>query len=247
MKIRILLSAALLVSVPLVSVAAPSLAELRAKVDAAADALESERDAARDELASLREERAELERQVRAETARRSTLQKLRAEATARAEERDADASRWHAPALAAVEAARGHVERSLPFARADRLETLERIERDLAAAAPDHARAVERLLRFVEEEEAMGREVALTQQQIELDGEPQLVDVVRLGMALLYFRTRDGGYGWARPTADGWTFERLDDAELVEALRLRFEAHERADALGRADLVLPATEVDAP
>ncbi len=244
MKIRILLAAALFGVVPLVSVAAPNLAELRTRVDAAADALESEREAARDELAALREERAELERQLRVETARRATLQKLRAEATARQEQHDAEASRWHEPTLAAIEVARAHVDRSLPFARADRLEVLDRIARDLAAATPDHARAVERLLRFIEEEEAMGREVALTQQQVELDGELQLVDVVRLGMALLYLRTRDGRYGWARPTDDGWTFELLDDPMLVEAIREHFAAHERADALGRADLVLPATEV---
>jgi hypothetical protein len=241
---KIALAVAVVGSVPLVSMAAPAtnLAELRSQVDAAAEALEVERASARDELAALRAERAELERQVRAEASRRATLNKLRAEATARAEQADADAGRWHAPTLAAIEVAREHVERSLPFARTERGEVLDRIERDLAAATPDHARAVERLLRFIEEEEAMGRELALTQQQIALDGEPQLVDVVRLGMALLYFRTRDDRYGWARPTDDGFVFEVLDDPELALAVRRRFEAHERADALGRADLVLPST-----
>ena len=231
-----------LATVPLVTVAAPSLAELRMQVESAADALETERANAREDLAALRAERTELERQLRAETARRTTLQKLRDEASARAEEREAAASRWHAPTLAAIAVAREHVERSLPFAHAERREVLDKIERDLGASTPDHARAVERLLRFIEEEEAMGRELALTQQQIELDGEPQLVDVIRIGMALLYFRTRDGEHGWARPTDDGFVFEILADPDLAEAVRQRFEAHEKADAFGLADLVLPST-----
>jgi hypothetical protein len=39
------------------------------------------------------------------------------------------------------------------------------------------------------------------------LDGEEQLVEVVRLGMALLYFKTWDDRYGYAVPVSTGWEF----------------------------------------
>ena len=219
---------------------AASLADLRAKVDAVAAELEAERAAARDELTTLRAERAELQRQVRAETARGATLKALHKEATERARALDEQASRWHAPTKAALAVARAYVERGLPFATAERLAVLERIERDLAAATPDHARAVERLLRFIEEEEAMGREIALTQQRLDFEGEPQLVDVIRYSMALMYIRTQDDTFGWAYPTPDGWRVEALDDPALRQAVRARFAAQEDNQGLGPARMVIP-------
>lgn len=239
--------AAALFSIPLGAIAAPgsgvsaqALAELRAEVDETATALENERAAARDELAVLRAERAELERQVRAETTRAATLKRMRAEATTRSEERTEEARRWREPTMAAIAIAREHVHRTLPFAKTQRLEVLERIERDLSGARPDYARAVERLLRFIEEEEAMGREIALAQQRIDLEGEPQIVDVIRLGMALLYVRTQDGRYGWAVQGAQGWRIELFEEPALLDVVRARFAAHEANDALGPATILLP-------
>lgn len=239
---KVLLTAALC-SLPVAAIAAPtvqSLAALRTEVDDVAMQLETERIAAREELAALRAERAELQRQVRAETTRTGTLKRMRAEATQRAEANREHARQWHEPVTAALASAREHVEHTLPFARADRLAVLDRIERDLASPRPDYARAVERLLRFIEEEEAMGRELALSQQRVELDGEPQIVDVIRLGMAVLYIRTSDGRYGWAVPDGEDWRIELLHDDDIVSIVRARFEAHEANDALGPATIVIP-------
>ena len=246
---KALLLAAFAAGVPMLSSAAPAragadagqLARLRAEIDDLAAELESERIAARDELAALRAERAELERQVRAATSRKATLEKIQEEAVSQAEQLDARTRRWNTPTLEAVAAARDYVERSLPFAREQRLAALDRIERDLKTAQPDHARALERLWRLLEEEEAMGRELALGQQRLEIDGEPQIVDAIRLSMALLYFRTQDGRYGWIAPGPDGWRQELVEDPALTQALERRFEAFERSEAFGPAELLLPA------
>lgn len=232
--------------VPAVSHAAnvtmAELAQLRVEVDQLASDLETERTAARDELAALRAERAELERQVRAARTRRATLDALRKEATEHAEAADEDARRWAQPMAAAVAAARTHVESGLPFARDARLKTLDRLELDLQAATPDYGRVLERLLRFVEEEQAMGGEVAFTQQRLEVEGEPQIVRVLRLGLALLYFRTEDDRVGWAIPATSGWEVEVLDDGP-AETVRARFEAAQDNETLGVAELLLPVTQ----
>lgn len=232
-----------LISVTSLAAPPPSdLSTLRADVDEAAAELADLRSTARDELVSLRAEKAELERQVRAETTRGKTLKRLAAEAADRAEAMDEEAREWHEPTVAALAVAKAHVERTLPFARAQRFDVLEQIEKDLSAARPDHARAIERLMRFAEEESAMGSEIAYTQQSITLDGETQIVDVIRLGMALMYLRTQDGRFGWSYPASDGWRTEMIDEPALVEALTRRFEAHEANEALGPADLLVPST-----
>lgn len=244
---KALLSVALAGAVPLLVGLAPTsggvaadIARVRTEIDDLAAQLETERIAARDELASLRAERADLERQVRAAKARKAALSAVREEAVAEAEARDTQTRQWDEPTQQAIAAARRYVERSLPFARAARLAALDRIERDLSAAQPDHARAVERIWRFVEEEEAMGREVAVGQQVIEIDDEPQLVDVIRLSMALLYFRTQDGRYGWIFPTEGEWQQRLVTEPRLVEVIEGRFEASERSQVLGPSELLLP-------
>lgn len=235
-------------AIPIVSSAAPpvsgeeaaSVAQLRTEVETAAETLEAERAAARDELAALRAERAELERQVRAAQTRGATLERLAREATERAEQRDAAAQRWREPMREAIAVARRHVEAGLPFAPAARLAVLAGIERDLAASRPDYARALERLLRFIEEEQALGREVALAQQRLQVAGEPMLVDVVRLAMALLYLRTPDGRYGWAVHDSDGWRVELFTDPMVIAAVERRFASHEANETFDSAELVVP-------
>ncbi len=232
-----------LVAVPLAARAADvtmaELARLRADVDQLAADLEEERAAARDELAALRAERAELERQVRAARARKATLEKLRADATKRADEADEDARRWAQPMQRAVEVTRAHVRASLPFATEARLAALDRSSRDLQAARPDYGRVLERLLRFIEEEEAMGGEVAYTQQRVEIDGAAQIVRVLRLGLALLYVRTEDDRVGWAVQRTDAWDIEMLTGA-MADVVRARFDAAEDNRSLGLASIVVP-------
>ena len=218
------------------------LAALRTEVDQLASDLEAERAAARDELAALRAERAELERQVRAARARKATLEQLQAEATKRAEDADEDARRWAEPMHAAVAVVRANVERGLPFATRARLEVLDGLERDLQAANPDYGRVLERLLRFVEEEQAMGGEVAFTQQRVELEGTAQIAQVLRLGLALLYLRTEDDRVGWAVRRGDGWSLELLD-GPLADVVRAQFDAAADNRALGLAPIVLPTLE----
>lgn len=218
------------------------LAELRTEVDQLASDLEAERAAARDELAALRAERAELERQVRTARTRKATLETLRAEATQQAAKADEDARRWAKPMQAALSAVRAHVERGLPFAKDARLQTLGRLERDLQAATPDYGRVLERLLRFIEEEQAMGGEVAYAQQRIEIEGTAQIAAVLRLGLAVLYVRTEDDHVGWAVHDGQSWAIALLDGS-LADVVRARFDAAEDNRALGVAPLVLPNVE----
>lgn len=230
-----------LCSLAAVEPAADAIARLRVEVDDLAEQVHTERATRRTQLAALQAERADLERRVRAARARKVALGRIEADATARAEAAEQEALRWREPARAAVAVARQHVAEGLPFATAQRLQTLDRLEADLNSPAPDVARVVERLWRFMEEEASMGGEVSLGRQTIAFaDQPPQLVEVLRLGMALLYVRTLDGQIGWARRTADGWRFETLDDPDATQVVQTLFDAHEVHVALGPAELLIP-------
>jgi len=218
-----------------------AIAELRIEVDELAHFLAAERRASQEELASLRAERADLERQVRLEQVRQKTLLQMRRDHTAKVEALEADADRWVEPARRAIQVVRSYVERSLPFARAGRLEAIERIALELTSPRPDVARAMEKLWRLVEEEAALGQEIGRSQQVVEVDGQPTLAHVLHLGMALLYVRTLDGRVGWARRGAGDWRTELVTDPSHRARIEELFTAAERNDSLGPAVIVVPS------
>ena len=115
----------------------------------------------------------------------------------------------------------------------------LAQIEADLAVTHPDVARALTRLWRFVEEEEAMAREISFVQQVIELDGKRLLADVARIDMALMYFRLPNGEMGWVVRTSNQWQFERIERPEVRQTITSIFNDLENNKLLGAKRLLI--------
>ena len=113
-------------------------------------------------------------------------------------------------------------VRTGFPFKVQERLAELDEIEAQLNSGVITAHRALNRLWAFVEDELRITRENAIYSQSINLNGENMLVDVAKLGNAMMYFRTRDLKYGRAVETPAGWRFELLSsaaDQELVARL----------------------------
>lgn len=234
-----------------VAIAAPpvekDIVALRLEVEGLARTLDEQRSAAQAELAGLRAERAELQRQVRLARVRNRMLVKLEAQDAAADEARQASIDEWNAPARAAVAAVRDHVARGLPFAITSRTDALDAIAAELAGAVPDTGRAMQRLWRFLEEEAAMAREVTTARQQVALgDDAPRLCDVLRIGMALMYVRADDGRLGFAREGAQGWRIELVEDAASRAVIEALFVASADNAIFGPAILLVPEVAVDA-
>ena len=113
-------------------------------------------------------------------------------------------------------------VRTGFPFKVGERLAELDEIESQLNSGVITAHRAFNRLWAFVEDELRITRENAIYTQSINLHGDNVLVDIAKLGNAMMYFRTRDLRYGRAVETPEGWRFELLDsaaDQELVARL----------------------------
>jgi hypothetical protein len=120
------------------------------------------------------------------------------------------------------VDALRLDVQRGFPFKVGERMAELDEIETQLNSGVITAHRAFNRLWAFVEDELRITRENAIYTQSINLQGENVLVDIAKLGNAMMYFRTRDLHYGRAVETPQGWRFELLEaatDQELVARL----------------------------
>jgi hypothetical protein len=116
----------------------------------------------------------------------------------------------------------REQVRTGFPFKVGERMAELDEIESRLNTNVITAHRAFNRLWAFVEDELRITRENAIYTQSINLEGDNVLVDIAKLGNAMMYFRTRGLEYGRAVETPQGWRFELLDspgDRELVARL----------------------------
>jgi hypothetical protein len=121
--------------------------------------------------------------------------------------------------------ALREQVENGFPFKVGDRLAALDEVETQLDSGVITAQRAFNRLWAFVEDELRITRENAIYTQSIYLDGENVLVDVAKLGNAMMYFRTKDLQYGRAIESEAGWRFERFDNASDQEMVARLFDS----------------------
>ena len=125
----------------------------------------------------------------------------------------------------AQITALREQIQGGFPFKVAERLAELDELETQLDQGVLTAQRGVNRLWAFVEDELRIARENAIYSQVIDIDGSSELVEVAKLGTAMMYFRTRDLEYGRAVPAGSGWRFEMLDSAAQQELVARLFDS----------------------
>ncbi|MFN3918980.1 MAG: DUF3450 family protein [Methylohalobius sp.] len=206
---------------------AAKLAELRAEVDRLQQELDQAKTAQRQKLEALGGQITQLEVEKRRQEL---ALQKLRNEWESLSQKAPATSSTDAGLAESitrGVAALRRYVETSLPFKRVERLQALNDLEAKLTAGTASPKKLAGELWTLVEDELRLTRENGLYRQILPLEGENALVEVAKLGMVMLFFKTPDGRYGLAQRQGDGWHYEIVsegDDREriatLMESLR---------------------------
>lgn len=142
----------------------------------------------------------------------------------------------------------REQVRTGFPFKIGERLADLEDLETQLETGGTSAQRAVNRLWAFIEDEIRISRENAIYSQSIDVQGKTMLVDVAKLGSAMMFFRTRDLEYGRAVYGSNGWKFEMLEDRGSQEQVAKLFDSLRKQIRQGYFELpvVLPPKAEDA-
>lgn len=188
-------------------------------------------------MSSLAAQKGELEASKRREDLRVEELEKDLANNRERAEQAGLATEAMIPVARDAIAALKSHVASGFPFKQAERLAAVEEIEDQLNSEALSPARVVNRLWRFYEDELRLARENGLYSQTIELDGEPVLADVAKLGVMAMYFTTLDGRMGYAARAEQGWRFVEADGGGERQQIRALFDALEKQIRTGLFEL----------
>lgn len=222
---------------------AQRLIQARAQVEELQSELDIEREEHKGRMAYLSAQKTELEANQQREELRirqlEQELDKLRTDAEAAG----ADAESLQPIVLTTVESLRSVVMQSIPFKRQDRLAELDEVVAQLEAGVSTPQRSINRLWAFVEDELRISRENAIYSQTIQLNGQPVLADVAKLGSVALYFRTRDNRFGLARPEQGNWSWQIVDSANQQEQIETLFDALRKQIRQGYFELpnALPA------
>ncbi len=225
-------SAAILLASPTLAGELDRLAEalslIRGEVEVLSTEIRDLSEERRTRLRSLSTQRADLELEVKREELRLRQLEDQKQALKNRSDQEAANSARLGPAAEQAIATVRTSVQDTLPFQRQERLAELDALRDQLKEGLITPQQALWRLWERVEDEQRLSRENAIHQQIIELDGEPVLADVARLGMAMMAFRTQDGRFGKVQRGKDGaWRWVELDTKEdrarvasLFDALR---------------------------
>lgn len=219
---------------------ARELARLRGEVESLSTAVETKKSEQRARVRSLATQKADIELQLERERLR---LEQVRA----REKERTALLARQRAAQKALepklVEAAarlEEVIRRGLPFKVAERQRELRQIVEKMEGGLITPEVALARLWERVEDELRLARDSGLYRQVVALEGKEHLVEIARLGMAMLFLRSEAGRYGFAERTGQGWRFRLLDGAGDQARVAKLFESFAKQLRTGWFELPNP-------
>lgn len=224
---------------------AAALVELRSDVERLTDTLEDARRTRRSQAQSFAARKAQLDAELQREELRVRQLREARERKRVEIEAAKADDAALLPVVKAGAGALRAHVDRSIPFRRAQRRAAIDRIESRLDEGLLTPRAALSRLWALVEDELRMARDTGLYRETLEIDGAPMMVDVVRLGTVGLYLRTADGRVGTVSRVAGTWRTALLDDDEARQRVAALFDGFKKQIKVGFYTLpnILPAPE----
>ncbi len=220
---------------------AARVAQLRAEVEALNTDVGLEKEALTADLRAVAGQQAELEAAVRRQELRLERLLGDEQAAIREVEKQNQDAGDDLEPIIRdAIRGFRAHVSAGLPFQATGRLEALDALEAHLDAHTLPTEQVAARVWAFAEDERHLTRENAIGRQVATIDGGEVLVDVARVGMVAMYFRTPDGQVGQVERAADDWAWVVRTDESRALQIRQLFDALEKGIRTGWFELPQP-------
>ena len=137
------------------------------------------------------------------------------------------------------IERLQAVVDEDLPFLPLERSERLSFLRESLADPDIALSEKLRRVLDAMQVEAGYGNSVEVTEEKQNLNGQPTIVQILRLGRIGLFYLTIDGKEaGWWHPQRRQWTALKPDEVRTVQTT-LDIVHHKRAAQL--IDLPLPA------
>ncbi len=216
---------------------AEQLAELRSEVEALSSDVESAKDEQRARLRSLQTQKTDLDMQLQREERRIKQLESKMAEQKEEVAKESQVVDALKPALLESIGTLRGTIQSGLPFKKSERLAELDKLEGQVQGGVISPQNGANRLWQLTEDEFRLSRENGIYRQTIKLDGEEMLVDVARIGMVAMYFRTDDERYGLVQKVGGDWKYVEVTGEQDREQVQRLFDDFKKQIRVGYFEL----------
>ncbi|MBN2340175.1 MAG: DUF3450 family protein [Deltaproteobacteria bacterium] len=207
---------------------AERLAELRKEVDGLAGELEEKKEEMKGRIRSYATQKAEVEAEIQRAKMRLAQLQESHSKRVEKLSEEDEQVTVLTPAVLEAIGMLKQKVSEGIPFKRKERLAELDRLIRQIDEKLLHPVNAFARVWDQAEDEFRLSRESGLYKQVVTLDGKETLADVIRVGMVMMYVKTKDGQIGKSVYQEGTWSFRTLRSPEEHRQVLYLFDSFKK-------------------
>jgi len=116
-------------------------------------------------------------------------------------------------------------IKTGIPFKVSERITSLNKIKTDLKEGTITQEKALSLVWASYDDAIRITKEIGLFKQNIELNGEPKMAKVAKLGSIALYFATPDDQVGYVVKEGNGYKFKVENDSDRVQKIVALFDA----------------------
>lgn len=207
---------------------AESLMKLRAEVEQLDTQISDEKDAYKAQMKSLTMQKSELEAMVSREELKIKQIQKELADVKKNIQKASKNSQGLEPIVLEAIDNLVAMMKSSIPFKTNDRIESVMSIKDQLKNSLITPQKALSIVYNSYADEMRMTKENGIFKQSITLDGEQKLVEVARVGTAMMFFKTPNDRVGYVTDNGGKWEYkEELNQEKQNQILGL-FDAFKK-------------------
>ena len=216
---------------------AASVTSARSEVERLQSELQFAKEERRQRLRAISRQQMEVDLELQRETTRQAQLETLVAEAQKRVSSGETEDQALRPAFLKACDTLEEGVATGLPFKKKERLKQLRDLRAAVETGTKDVRKSYVRLWQFVEDELRLARENGLYRQVVTLESGEELVDVAKVGMLAMYYRTADGEVGHTRRSGGQWEFVAVTSDDGKEQILTLFDAFRKQIRSGHFQL----------
>jgi hypothetical protein len=195
---------------------AEELVKLRAEVERIHEEVDSEKESFKMKFKSLQMQKTELEANIRREETRIQNLKLNLNKAKEENSRKVKDSKNLQPLAIETVENLTNTLKHTLPFKISERESALQELKNLILSDSIAPESALNKIWSFIEDEISLTKTNTIHKQTINIDGEEKLVDVAKIGMMMLFFKTNEDKTGYLKPDRSGYIYSKNEDEEKL-------------------------------
>ena len=207
---------------------AKSLMKLRAQVEQLDSQIDDAKDSYKASMKSLTIRRSELEAMVSRKELKIKEINKELHSVKAKITEASKNSKGLDPIVNDAIDNLIAMIKTSIPFKTKDRIASVQKVKEQLASSLITPQKALSYVYNSYADEIRMTKENGIFKQTINLDGKNKLVDVARIGTAMMFFKTPNDTVGYAVKNGNDWSYkEELNKEKQTQILNI-FDAFKK-------------------